>query len=101
MTSRYYDRQGNPISMTEWASLLDGGENQIVARTERDGILVSTVYLGLNHAWDDGLPLIFETMIFGGDHDEEQWRYSTEAEALEGHQAAVTLAFGKPTQKEQ
>ena len=99
MSSRYYDRQGNPITAQQWIPLLDGGDYQRVALTERDDIRVSTVYLGLNHAWDDGPPLIFETMIFGGPHDEQQWRYSTEAEAIEGHQFACGLAFGHKKEK--
>ena len=51
---------------------------------------VSTVFLGLNHQFGDGPPLIFETMIFSpGPLDQECWRYSTESEALVGHAAAV------------
>jgi hypothetical protein len=91
--SRYYDMQGKPVTLVEWA---ENGIEQI-ARDERDGILVSTVHLGLNHQYGDGPPLIFETMIFwpdGDDHDEYQERYSTREEALEGHKTAVALAFG-------
>ncbi|WP_104150985.1 hypothetical protein [Mycobacterium intracellulare] len=51
-------------------------------------LIVSTVWLGMNHAWDGGLA-IFETMIFGGDYSEYQMRYATEAEALAGHQRTV------------
>jgi len=53
---------------------------------------VSTVFLGLDHGWGDGPPILFETMIFGGPHDQRQWRYSTIEEAREGHKAAVRLA---------
>lgn len=34
-----------------------------------DGTRVSTVFLGLNHAYDDGPPQVFETVIFGGPLD--------------------------------
>ncbi|WP_166903861.1 hypothetical protein [Mycobacterium sp. DL440] len=35
-----------------------------------DEVVVSTVWLGLNHSFtDDGPPIIFETMVFGGVHD--------------------------------
>jgi hypothetical protein len=47
-----------------------------------DGKWVSTVWLGLNHAWNGGPPLIFETMVFTSlsDFTEiETRRYSTEA----------------------
>jgi hypothetical protein len=33
--------------------------------------------------------VIFETMIFGGEHDHSQWRYSTEDEAAAGHARVV------------
>lgn len=52
---------------------------------------VSTVFLGLDHGFDDGDPVLFETMIFGGEHDREMWRYCTWAEAVEGHERAVRL----------
>lgn len=66
---------------------------------ERDGIQVSTVHLGYDHNWSggNGPPLIFETMIFGGEHDQYQERYATLAEAKEGHRQACELAFGSVT----
>jgi hypothetical protein len=33
-------------------------------------------------------------MIFGGEHDQDQWRYSTWNEAVVGHQQALELAKG-------
>lgn len=46
---------------------------------------VSTVFLGLDHNWGDGPPLLFETMVFGGLLDGEMDRYATKADALIGH----------------
>lgn len=54
-------------------------------------ILVSTVFLGLDHRYGDGPPLLFESMIFGGPLSGEQRRYSTKAEALAGHEALCGL----------
>jgi hypothetical protein len=54
-------------------------------------VTVSTVFLGLDHNWGDGPPILFETMIFGGERDEYQERYSTWGEAEEGHQRAIEL----------
>ena len=48
-------------------------------------VRVSTVFLGLNHAFGDGPPLWFETMVFGGELDQEQERYSTIEQARLGH----------------
>ena len=55
-------------------------------------VQVSTVFLGLDHQWGDGPPLIFETMIFGGPKNQYQDRYSTYEEALAGHEKALKLA---------
>ena len=49
---------------------------------------ISTVFLGLDHAFGSGPPILWETMIFGGLLDEFQERYATKAEALAGHQQA-------------
>ena len=38
--------------------------DRTVARTDIDGIVVSTVFLGLDHQFGDGEPRLFETMIF-------------------------------------
>lgn len=31
-----------------------------------DDVRVSTVFLGLDHCWNGGKPILWETMIFGG-----------------------------------
>ena len=63
-----------------------------VAKTEISEIEISTVFLGINHAISpEDPPQIFETMIFGGEHDEYQERYSTYEEAVEGHERACEL----------
>lgn len=58
-----------------------------------NGFDVSTVWLGINHAYsfDNGPPLLFETMVF----DKDDWHeiymdiYSTWDEAVEGHKRAI------------
>jgi len=52
---------------------------------------VSTVWLGLDHQWGDGPPLIFETMVFGGRGKlaDAQQRYATREQALAGHAEMV------------
>jgi hypothetical protein len=85
--SRYYDWQGQPISVEQWVRLFE--DERHIGDDHIGDVHVSTVYLGLNHRWDDGPPHIFETMIFGGDHDEWCWRYSTEAQARKAHAAIV------------
>lgn len=87
--SDYYNRSGAPISRDEWIALYTD-ENKRVAHDTIGNVNVSTVWLGLNHAWGGGAPLIFETMVFGGVLDGDCERYGSEAEALAGHAAMVT-----------
>lgn len=54
-------------------------------------ITVSTVFLSFDHAFGDSKPVLFETMIFGGEHDQYQERYYTYDEAVEGHKLACDL----------
>ena len=86
----------------EWAKFFEEADRRRVAVTELPGaVRVSTVFLGLDHNWSlEGPPILFETMIFGGPHDEYQERYATWGEAEAGHARAVSLASDpalKPT----
>ena len=98
---RYYDKDGTPIPDTLiWARKLEDIDYKRIAQTILpDGKLVSTVWLGLNHNYGSGPPLIFETMVFeagrgGGEVDTE--RYSTLAEAQDGHHEMVRKWTERP-----
>lgn len=86
----YYDRKGKPIDQRKWAELFESVEYRIIGSLEENDIHISTVWLGLDHNWGRGAPLIFETMIFGGPYDQRQWRWHTENEAEQAHQVIVT-----------
>lgn len=90
----YYDRAGNPVAMMQWAQGFERDDRK-VGRDEVGEASVSTVHLGLNHQFGAGPPLIFETMIFGGEHDQWCMRYSTEELAKAGHQATVAWLRGE------
>lgn len=79
-----------------WGDWFQNNENRIVAKTEVGDIVVSTVCLGLDHNWGDGPPLIFETMIFGGVHDQDCWRCATWAEAESQHERVVAEVKNEP-----
>lgn len=49
-------------------------------------VRVSTVFLGLDHSFGEGPPLLFESMIFGGPLDQEQDRCSTWEAAEKMHE---------------
>jgi hypothetical protein len=84
-----------PASITEAADWLEeGSDRRTVKRDEIGDILVSTVFLGLDHSFpwnEDKTPVLWETMIFGGEHDQYQERYTSHKDALEGHKKALTL----------
>ena len=87
---RYYDRQGQPITDTlVWAKLFeDQAYKRIAETTLADGRWVSTVWLGLNHNYGTGPPLIFKSMVFPSQDNMNELdceRYSTEEEAKDGH----------------
>ncbi len=51
-----------------WAQWFEAAD-RLVAKTEVGDVRISTVFLGLDHNFGEGDPLLFETMIFGGSHD--------------------------------
>ena len=71
----------------QWARWYESADRK-VAKTKIGKVHVSTIFLGLNHGYLGGLEL-FETMIFGGELDQECWRYATWDEAEKGHAVAV------------
>lgn len=80
----------------KWAKWLEEADRH-VAQDDWGDLRVSTVFLGFDHNFGlGGPPLLFETMIFGGEHDGYQDRYSTREEAVAGHAKALALAKGEP-----
>lgn len=109
MTDRWppmhFDRAGEPITFDRWGELFEDREYQRVALDVYPSLedtalgdhpldgepmaTVSTVWLGIDHGWGSPVPIIFETMIFGGPYNDEQMRYATEAQAVEGHRRVM------------
>lgn len=89
------DDDGNPVrtrSLMRWGEWMASTRNERrVVRNKIGDVLVSTVFLGLDHGYGSGPPILWETMIFGGKHDRYQERYSTRADAEAGHQRAVFM----------
>lgn len=78
-----------PVPMMVWAHWLEKHWNARIIKCEPITMdtAVSTVFLGLNHQYGDGPPLLFETLVFGGTMDGEMDRYATYDEAVTGHAA--------------
>jgi hypothetical protein len=77
------------VSWGSWFCQHD--QARTVGHTRMGGTLVSTVFLGIDHAFLGGPPMLFETMIFGGPNDQTQERCSTWKQAEAMHARWVTL----------
>lgn len=71
-------------NLAAWAHWF-GTHDRCVKHTKIAETDISTVFLGLDHQFFDGPPLLFETMIFGGSFDQDQARCSTWAQAEKIH----------------
>ena len=55
-------------------------------------VRISTIFLGIDHAFGGETgPILFETMVFGGKHDQYQDRYRTWDEAVNAHKNIVEM----------
>lgn len=83
------------ITWAEWCLKDRDDSHRRVGDTQVGKVRISTIFLGSDHNLGNGKPLIFETMIFGGQWDEETERYSTWGEAKKGHDNWVRFIEGK------
>jgi hypothetical protein len=103
---RYYilNALGEPepcADVLSWAQWFEANnERRVIARDTHGDVRVSTVFLGLDHSFLDGPPVLWESMVFGGPLDGEQYRYHRRHEALAGHeellQRVQAAARGEP-----
>jgi hypothetical protein len=94
----YILQDQTPVPVTDalvWGEWFETAD-RIVKSDMIQGIHVSTVFIGIDHgySWMHGVqpgykPLLFETMVFGGEMDMHQQRYSTWKGAEHGHDKIV------------
>ncbi len=101
---KFYDRQGNQIDLWEWEAKAADGTYKVLKQEQVGPYFVSTVWVGIAmNCWFDSsaddVPPIFETMVFCDDMQDDLYchtdRYSSEEEALIGHEKFVALAKGE------
>lgn len=111
MMNRYiWDRDTNEVrradDLMEWARWFEAG-GRTLARDEVRGVVISTVFLGIDHRFRFvGPPVLWETMCFtsaGGSPDDAVWddfqmRHTGREDALNAHRALVAhiTAGGDP-----
>jgi hypothetical protein len=91
--------------MVRSASMLEAGKQLADIDSRRvdhtvisDDCVVSSVFLVLDHNFsDEGLPILFETLVFGGPYDGAMWRASALGQAKKIHWEIVdNLRAGEP-----
>lgn len=96
MTKRYIlNDKGDPIeepNLLTWGKWFEVADRHI-ASDEIEDVKVSTVFLGIDHSFETGnhKPVLFETMVFNGEHDQYQERYTNKVAALAGHDRAAAM----------
>lgn len=122
------DENGNEkeVGLREWAEWIEKGTNRRIAYTEVGPFFVSTVFLGLDHSFGIGAPLLYETMAFEREDSDLEVpgytspdgtvrpprtvktkrsldgygdRYSTREEALAGHERTVNALKNHGTEE--
>ena len=96
-SGRFYilDDAGDPVACADllvWGRWIEDNDRQVAEDfvTFKDvTVRVSTVFLGLDHNFGDGPPILYETMVFEGENDQDQYRYGSREEALAGHEAVL------------
>ena len=79
------DKKPVPASnVHEWSNWFEKTD-RIVAKDTVENSRISTVFLGLDHSFGEGPPLLFETLVFDGPLADEMERYRTWEEAEAGH----------------
>jgi hypothetical protein len=82
----------------EWIEFWAHEDSRVIAQTGNENIMVSTIFTGINYRFfEEGPPIVFETMVFGGKWNEFQYRYCTYDEAMAGHKKIVEEVFGYVT----
>jgi hypothetical protein len=90
----HYILEGKNIKKTDfltWALWYERAD-RTVALTEIDNIIVSTVFFGLDLSLgDENMPMLFETMILGGELDGTKIRCSTWEQSEQLHERYVAM----------
>jgi hypothetical protein len=91
------DAEHNTIPLPEGVAhpMLPESRRRVALETVR-GCTVSTVFLGVNHQWGDGPPILFESAVYRGrGRGQKGWsiaaRYSTWQQAEDGHKYVVEM----------
>ncbi len=88
------DGEIQSVNLDTWAKWVVKGKNIHLGQDEVGRTTVSTVFIGASSPFVEEEALLFETLVVYSDvagriYDSKKYRYSTKADALEGHQKIV------------
>lgn len=98
---RWYilDENKNPVAADVMvAGLWFESNDRRIAYTEiNEDVYLSTVFLSLDHSHNYGdvphIPILYESLWFGGEFDGYSQRYATRDEAIEGHKSMIRESY--------
>lgn len=86
---RYILQGHTPVPVDDpvaWGRWMQAADRQVALTSYGEELVVSTVFLGLNHQWQAGQPpWLFQTILCGLGEAHDCERYSTWADAEAGH----------------
>lgn len=88
MTIKIWENgQINTKNLEIWGRFFENLDNRKVAYDKVGNIIISTVFLGIDHSILDEIesPILFETAIIKGDDIEIEERYTSYEKVIEGH----------------
>jgi hypothetical protein len=75
-----------------WFLWFGNMDNRRVGLTQIGAVVISTIFGGIDRSYGHGgPPLLFETHVFGGKHDDDEWLTSTWEEAEAKHAEIVQM----------
>lgn len=87
-------REPNLLKWADWMAK----ENKRIGYDKIDEILICTIFLGIDHRFGTGSPLLFETIVSHGEEYselDELVRYETWDDAVQGHERWVKKVKGE------
>lgn len=79
-----------------WARWFERADRKL-ADTKVGRASVSTIFLGIDHSFGEGPPVLWETMVFGGPADTMTVRYHSAEEARAGHDVVCAYVRSRST----
>lgn len=73
-TGHWILKDGNPVEepdLIKWAEWFESATNRVVKQEHVGNTLISTVFLGLDHNFGEGAPILWETMTFNDNRSEQ------------------------------